>query len=63
VAQSLSHKNVTLLFWEARDLRRFTQIVECSYIEMIEESLTLTCNCEEAEIELAERGFGATVIL
>lgn len=55
-------KKVTLLFQDIRDLRRFMHIVESSYIEMIAEDLTVTCTCDDAEIELAEKAFHATVI-
>ena len=55
-------KRVTLYFPDVKDLRRFTQIVECSYMEMIADSLTLTCDCGEAEVELAEKGFNAKVV-
>lgn len=55
-------KKVTLYFPDVKDLRRFTQIVECSYMKMIVDNLTLTCDCGDAEIELAERGFSAKVV-
>jgi hypothetical protein len=55
-------KKVTLLFKDERDLRRFTMIVSCGYLEMNVMELTLTCDCDEAEIELAERAFSAKVI-
>jgi hypothetical protein len=37
-------------------------IVESNYIEMIANELTLTCTCDDAEIELAQRAFNAKVI-
>lgn len=55
-------KKVTFLFNDERDLRRFTMIVSCSYLEMNVKELTLTCDCEDVEVELAEKGFNAKVI-
>jgi hypothetical protein len=55
-------KKVTLHFQDLRDLRRFMNIVESDYIEMIAQELTLTCNCEDTEIELAQKAFNATII-
>lgn len=37
-------------------------IVTCSYLEMIVKELILICDCEDADIELAETAFNATVI-
>jgi hypothetical protein len=55
-------KEVTFLFQNRQDLHRFMDIVECNYIETIEEGLTLTCTCDEPEIELAADAFNAKVI-
>jgi hypothetical protein len=37
-------------------------LVESNYIEMIAQELTLTCTCEDTEIELAQRAFNAKII-
>ena len=55
-------KRFTLQFNDERDLRRFCSIVSGSYVEIILADLILTCECGEAEIELAERGFNAKII-
>jgi hypothetical protein len=55
-------KRVTLYFQDLRDLRRFVGIVDSNYIEMIAQQLTLTCTCEDTEIELAQKAFNATII-
>lgn len=55
-------QRVTLQFGDERDLRRFTMIASCNYLEMNAKELTLTCDCDDAEIELAERAFNAKVI-
>lgn len=52
---------VALLFNDERDLRRFTMIVTCGYLEMDVKELRLICDCDDAEIELAQKGFNATV--
>ena len=54
-------KKVTLLFRDERNLRRFTMIVTCGYLEMDVKALRLICDCDDAEIELAQKGFNATV--
>ena len=54
-------RKVTLLFPDAEYLRRFIQIAKCSYLEVIAEDSALTCDCGEAEIELAKTGFNANV--
>jgi len=55
-------KKVTLLFRDERDLRRFTSIVTCTFMEMNVKDLTLVCDCDDDEIELAERAFNAKVL-
>jgi hypothetical protein len=37
-------------------------IAECSYIETIEKGLTLTCTCDDAEIESPVDAFNAKVL-
>ena len=54
-------KKVTILFRDERDLRRFTMIVTCGYLEMNVKELRLVCDCDEAEIELAQKAFNARV--
>ncbi|MGN6164827.1 MAG: hypothetical protein ACTHOF_09825 [Flavisolibacter sp.] len=55
-------KRVTLLFKDERDLKRFAMIVSCQWMEMNLPALTLICDCDEAEIELAKNAFRAEVV-
>ena len=55
-------KKVTLLFPDEKELFRFAMIMSCGYLQINKSDLTLTCDCEEAEIELAENGFNAKVL-
>ena len=54
-------KRVTIQFQNEMDLRNFVRVTNCIYVEMNENSLTIICECDEAEIELAEKGFHANV--
>ena len=37
-------------------------IVTCGYLEMNVKELMLVCDCDDSEIELAERGFNAVIV-
>ncbi len=53
---------VALIFRTDKELRRFSEILTCSYVELIPSSLKLYCNCTEEEIENAIKGFRAKII-
>ena len=53
-------QTVTLQFRNLKDLRRF--VVHRPQIEVSYESLTLLCECDDEEIELAINAFNATVV-
>ena len=56
-------KKVKLLFQNEKDLRRFHMImVECGNVEMDVKALTLICHCDERDIQVAVKGFGAIII-
>lgn len=59
---NFSMRKVTLRFTDHRDLRRFVQVVSCNYLEINMKELTLICDCDESEIQLAEKGFSATLL-
>ncbi len=59
----LRMNKVTLLFQTEKDLRRFHMIiVECGQVEMNLKKLTLLCHCDERDIQIAVKGFNATII-
>lgn len=53
---------VTLQFNDERDLRRFVQVIHSTISEVNYNTLTLTCNCDDAEIELAKNAFNAELV-
>lgn len=55
-------RQVTLQFQDERDLRRFVQVVACTRLEINLKTLRLTCDCDDKEVELAQRAFAATVL-
>ena len=55
-------RRVTLKFTDERDLRRFVQIVSCTYLEIDLKFLTLACDCDDKEVELAQKAFTATLV-
>ena len=55
------HK-VTLQFKTESDLRNFFDTCKLKEAEMNLRNLTILCNCDEREIELAVNAFGAIVI-
>jgi hypothetical protein len=56
-----SMKRVILQFDDKRDLRRFVMIISCNYLEMNVAYMTVICDCDDAEIELAKNAFNARV--
>ncbi len=55
-------KKVTLLFENEKDLEDFVRIASIDTSRADFDHLTLICNCDEAEIELAEKAFNARII-
>jgi hypothetical protein len=55
-------RRVTLQFADGRDLRRFVQIVSCTYLEIDLKALTLSCDCDDKEVELAQNAFSAKLL-
>jgi hypothetical protein len=55
-------RKVTFRFADEKSLRQFASIVIGISMELSFEQLSLTCECGEAEIELAVKGFNATVV-
>jgi hypothetical protein len=52
----------TLTFPTMKDLCDFKAITKPTYVHLNTKNCNLTCNCSEADIELAVRGFNAVVI-
>jgi hypothetical protein len=55
-------RKVTLHFPNDKSLRYFVSIIRGMPMEISYSTLTLTCDCGEAEIELAEKAFNAKVV-
>jgi hypothetical protein len=55
-------RKITFRFPDANSLRQFANIIAGTPLQISSTELLLTCECGEAEIELAEKGFGATVV-
>ena len=53
---------VTLQFKSESDLRSFFELCKFQEAEMNLRTLTILCNCEEREIELAINAFDAIVV-
>lgn len=55
-------RKITFRFPNERSLKQFTAIVDDKFMQISFEELTVTCDCGEAEVELAVKGFNAKVI-
>lgn len=55
-------RKVTFQFKEFQDLRTFMQIVQSPSREINYADLTLVCECEVDEIEMAQKKFNASLI-
>ena len=55
-------KRITIAFKSEADLRRFRSIITVTEYELNFRQLTIECNCEDADIELAINTFSAKII-
>ena len=59
---NMEMEQVTLVFTDERDLRRFQAIVDSEYSKLNARDLTITCTCSKEDIELAKKAFRARVV-
>lgn len=55
-------RKITFRFTDENSLKQFASIITGIALQISFSELVLTCDCGEAEIELAEKGFNATVV-
>ena len=55
-------RKITFRFPDEKSLRQFATIVTGLTVQINFSELTVICDCEEAEVELAVKGFNAEVI-
>jgi hypothetical protein len=55
-------RKVTFRFPDERSLLEFAKTIKGRFAEINLSELTVTCNCEEAETELAVNAFNAQII-
>ncbi|HUS01101.1 MAG TPA: hypothetical protein VMY77_05205 [Chitinophagaceae bacterium] len=54
--------DVTLIFPSVRAMREFMDVIQAANTEINLRTLTLICDCSEADIKLARETFGARVV-
>ena len=55
-------RKVTFRFPDTKSLQLFVATISDKFMQISLTDLTITCNCEEAEVELAVNGFNAEVL-
>ena len=55
-------RKVTFCFADEKNLRQFIIIIRGKPLQISFSERTVSCECGEAEIELAVKGFNATVV-
>jgi hypothetical protein len=55
-------RKITFRFPDENSLKQFANIIAGTPLQLSVTELLITCECGEPEIELAEKGFGATVV-
>jgi hypothetical protein len=56
-------ERTTLVFKTLLDMRRFQATITVHYLEMKSQTLTIVCDCAQADIDRAVRDFGATIVI
>ena len=54
-------RTVTLVFPTIKALWSFIDLIDVKYTEVNIRTISLVCDCSDADLELAKRDFGATV--